>query len=258
MTINDELKDLYEKHWSKLIEEAQSREIKSSCPLLIKVDSEYENADIKIMIVGQETDGWFKLGSEKTKLFEVIRKRYYEYFYQPRDGKGRFLNRKPYWNKRPFWNQKNFLFFETQLTKYFEGETKDRKVAFLWNNISKIGKVGRGKPGKEITKLERECFNVIAEEFEILKPDVVIFTTGKRDLHIKHHFGSKSEFIPIDTANLIAEVKLEEFPEICAIRVPHPNRRVLGNSPTLRDIKQGALSFIKQCWEAKHPHEKTI
>ena len=109
---------------------------------------------------------------------------YFDYFYKKtKDGKNR--------GKRAFWNKKNYRFFEDELTKYFKKQ--DKTISFIWNNISKIGNNGKGKPKKEILELEREYFNILKEEFDNIKPNRVIFTTGKtRDGYIKHHFGSKT------------------------------------------------------------------
>ena len=232
MSINEKLKKLYSEQWGDLTEKSKS--VESACPFLIKVDDQYEKSDIKVMIVGQETDGWAGNFSANEKSIDDLMHKYYDY---KRD------------MHRPFWNKRNFSFFEDELIKHFS----EKSVSFLWNNISKIGKIGTGKPGSEIKELERGYFNVLCEEFNILGPDLVIFTTGSRDSYIKHHFGGNSKFIPKlcfedsgpleGTKKVIAEVELEKFPEICAVRVQHPNRRALENSVI--------LSVIKQCWETK-------
>ena len=241
MNINEKLKELYSEKWGDLTEKSKS--VESAYPFLIKVDNQYEKSDIKVMIVGQETDKWGGDFSKNVKPMEesidYLMQKYYNRFYNS--------NIYEEEKKRPFF--KSFKFFRVELKKYFSG----KNISFLWNNISKIGKNSRGKPDCKIRELERGSFNILCEEFGILRPNLVIFTTGSRDTYIKHHFGSKSEFIPKlcfedsgpleDTKKVIAEVELEKFPEICAVRVQHPNRRALENSVI--------LSVIKQCWETK-------
>ena len=67
-TINNKLENLYSSKYKNLTEEllkinSKFKEdnrnyIQATNPLLIKVDEEYVNADIKIMFFGQETNTW--------------------------------------------------------------------------------------------------------------------------------------------------------------------------------------------------------
>lgn len=236
--MNENLKELYDSRWEQLLNEAGCLRVKAANPLLIKVDKAYIDSDIRIMVVGQETDGWHGCLNEGRKSVSDLMDGYYEYFYQKsKDGKRR--------NKRSFWNRNNFKYFEEELIRYFKG----RSVSFVWNNISKIGNAGRGKPNKEIRLLEKNYFNVLRDEFKVLKPDIVIFTTGmSRDSYIKHHFGNDVQFLPrlcmrdgtleAETLNLLAEVKLPGFDSVAAIRIEHPNRRTLSNAISLHTIKE--------------------
>ncbi|KUJ75023.1 hypothetical protein AVO42_06595 [Thiomicrospira sp. XS5] len=236
--MNSELKQLYESKWNNLLNGALSLKVDAANPLLIKVDEDYINSDIKIMIVGQETDGWHGQLKSSSHNVDSLMNGYYDYFHKKtKNGKER--------GKRAFWNFKNFSYFEHELTKHF----KDKSVSFLWNNISKIGNNGRGKPHKSIRSLERTHFNIVKEEFRILKPDIVIFTTGSsRDPYIRHHFGEGVKFIPKlqleggklanETLNLLAEVIVPDFSSMLAVRIEHPNRRTLSNKVTLHLIKE--------------------
>ncbi|EHN68528.1 hypothetical protein [Aliivibrio fischeri] len=236
--MNQDLENLYSSKWGSLLEAASVLPSKAASPLLIKVEQAYIDSDIKVMILGQETDGWYGQLNAGKATVENLMDGYFNYFYQV---SGHGENR----GKRAFWNRKNFRFFEEKLTEYFSGKS----VSFIWNNISKIGNDGRGKPSPSIRKLEREYFNILAEEFAILKPDIVIFTTGStRDSFIKHHFGNKVQFLPKlsllggglaeQTLNLLAEVKIPQYPDLKAIRIEHPNRRTLSNSVSLNALKQ--------------------
>ncbi|WP_448569597.1 hypothetical protein [Thalassotalea ganghwensis] len=238
--MNDELRKLYESKWQALIDGVSQLKSQAASPLLIKVKDSYMHADLRVMIVGQETDKWFGCFNETQLGIQELMDGYFKYFYQvSKNGKER--------GKRAFWNDKNFSFFE----KYINVQNKD--IEFVWNNISKIGANGRGKPPKDIWDLEKSSFDVIKGEIEILKPDLILFTTGKRDSYIKFHCGNNTQFLPKlyfegstlakQTHNLIAEVQMEYFPDICAIRVEHPNRRTLANSVI--------IEIIKQCWDEK-------
>ncbi len=231
--MNDELAELYNSQWSLLLAEAGKLSVNAANPLLIKVDQKYIDSDIKVMIVGQETDGWKGKLSSGELTVEKLMDEYSGYFSQ----------RSKHGN-RAFWNRKNFRYFEEELTKYFVNSD----VSFIWNNMSKIGNSGRGKAKYSIQKLERNYFNIFLSEFKILKPDIVIFTTGSsRDSYIKHHFGVDVGFesilslsdgsLEVETLNLIAEVKLPRFNAVKAVRIEHPNRRSLSNVVSLQVIK---------------------
>ncbi|MDA7918250.1 hypothetical protein N9B20_01175 [Mariniblastus sp.] len=232
--MNRLLKELYDSYWNQLILAANKAEINAAYPLLIKVCQKYVDADLKVMIVGQETDGWCGQLSKADKSVEEVMEKYSKYLYEEVKDK----------NKRPFWNIKNFKFFETEITKHF---SNGKSVEFVWNNISKIGRDKRGKPSRDIRDLELNHFNVFRKEFKILNPGLVIFTTGKRDDYIKRHFGPEVSFISVlnlkdgtmgkETKNLIAEVRLPNFSNVKAVRVEHPNRRSLDNAITLQVIK---------------------
>lgn len=235
--MNNLLKKLYENKWDALTNNVTQLKSKAASPLLIKVSDDYINSDLKVMVIGQETDGWFGYFNETQPSIEKLMDGYYDYFYKiSKNGKKR--------SKRAFWNNKNFEFFEKSI------KVEGKSVQFIWNNISKIGGTGRGKPKRDIWELEKSTFDVIRGEIEILKPDLIIFTTGSRDNYIKFHCGNETKFISKlyfegnvladKTNNLIAEVKMQHFPNTCAVRVQHPNRRALDNNVI--------LNVIKQCW----------
>lgn len=52
------------------------------------------------------------------------------------------------------------------------------QTEYVWNNLLKVGKNGRGKPCDEIIDAQIEAFNVLADELRLLRPHVVIFFTG--------------------------------------------------------------------------------
>jgi len=230
--MNEELAALYNSKWDRLLAEAGKLSVDAANPLLVKVDQKYIDSDTKVMIVGQETDTWCDKLNDGEHTVEKLMDVYHGYF-----------SKRSEYTGRGFWNKKNFKYFEIKLTKHFA----NRDVAFIWNNISKIGNDGRGKPVDEIKDLERRYFNIFLEEFKILRPDIVIFTTGDRDLYIEHHFGNEVAFLPklslydgsleSKTVNLLAEVQLPRFDAVKAIRLEHPSRRTLDKAISLHVIK---------------------
>ena len=174
MNINEQLEELYNKYWNNLILNGSKlqRTVSIANPLLIKVnEEEYEQSELKIMIFGQETWDWHKFSTSIKDGMDG-----YEKF---------FINENFYkgYKKSAFW--KGFNYFKKELNTHF----KDKKISYIWNNISKIGR-NDGKTGvtSDLRELERNNFNVIKDEIAILKPDVVIFFTGGRDNDLKFNF----------------------------------------------------------------------
>lgn len=220
MCVNKKLKELYKSKWELLIK--YSIDTNASYPLLIKVDDEYINADIKIMIVGQETDGWCGKLEDNDKSIEYLLSTYYNYLYKNKDK-----------NRRPFWNRKNFKYFKEELTKKFFSNS----VSFIWNNISKIGKTTRGEASDKIKSLEKKYFNVFEEELRILKPDIIIFTIGNREIQIEH---KKNKLIK---NKYIFEIKFKNYPNIISFSTYHPNARIKGGK---KELKKEILNLIFQ------------
>lgn len=166
--INKQLKELYESKWddfSKKINginnDVLSQEI-STNPLLLRIDEqEYLNSDIKIMIFGQETNDWdldFKNDVEHCLIM------YNDFF-----------NTKNCFSKKnkPFWT--GYQKFISKLNDASSG----KRISSVWNNVIKIGIKGKkGKPNKSIYDIERNFFNIIKDEIQILKPDVLLFLSG--------------------------------------------------------------------------------
>jgi len=220
MEMNQKLTKLYQSEWDDLILNSKSTD--ATYPLLIKVGKEYQDADIRIIIVGQETDGWCGILEENKKSIIDAQNTYFNYFYKSKDK-----------NRRPFWNRKNFKYFQEQLSE----KLSPKKVAFIWNNISKIGKNSRGKPTKIIENLEKNNFNVFEEELNILQPHIIIFTIGNRAIPLQHKKYKLYE------DRYIFEVKLTNYPHIIAVSTYHPNARIKGGK---KEIKKDIVNFIVQ------------
>jgi len=218
--MNEELKQLYAKKWNNLIINAKGTD--AAYPLLIKVSEEYQNAEIKVMIVGQETDGWCGVLEENKKNIDSVQETYFNYLYKNNKDK----------NRRAFWNKKNFKYFQEELINIFSS----KKVAFIWNNISKIGKKSRGKPTSKIENLEKQYFDVFEEELKILKPNIIIFTIGNRIIPIEHN-----KLRPIKEEP-VAQIEFKKYPDIIAIRTYHPNAQIKGGK---KNFKKDILKIIK-------------
>ena len=224
MSMNNKLEVLYKKYWNNFIEKGKLLNIKNELeekeqlvnPLLLKIDeNKYCNADIKVMIYGQETWGWHRLGTS----VEDEMNHYLRFFIDDEVWKSK--------KKSSFW--KAFKFFQYELNQYYS----DKKIVYIWNNISKVGrKKGKGVTA-DIRELERNTFSIILEEIKILNPDIVIFLTGNRNDDIKFNFKDvKFENIRIDSSlkskngkikyKPVAKVTSEFLPKK-SIRLYHPS-----------------------------------
>lgn len=139
-----------------------------SWPLLLHVcEEEYSKTPIKLMVIGQETNGW---GAKLEKAEDVVPSMgVYEGF-----NLGRSYN-------STFW----------QWAHKINGMLGNPDTnCFVWNNILKFGKeCEKGSPEHYVAELENKYFNLIADEMSILKPDVCIFLTGPSyDAEIKSKF----------------------------------------------------------------------
>ncbi|WP_210516109.1 hypothetical protein [Hymenobacter terricola] len=212
-TINEKLHALYASKWQNLVSGMKSilqddnREATPASPLLIKIDDEnaYEQADIKLMIFGQETNRWYE--SFHGDMDAIIG--YYDEFFN----EGQYLSYHGH-----FWNGV-LRFFELLKSKY-----PGKSIYLVWNNIAKIGKdEGIGFPPDDIHEVEREHFSVIQEEIAILKPTLALFLTGPRyDSVIEEIFGQTS-FNQVNdnfSSRQLASLSLPNI--VIALRTYHP------------------------------------
>jgi len=230
--MNKELKFLYKKYWNNLLVNAQGT--KAAHPLLIMVNDDYIRSDVKVMIIGQETDKWHGLLEEKQKSIDYLMDDYYHYLYNIPANKNNLVNRLNKKSKRSFWNRNNFKFYTEELTQVF----KHQKVSFLWNNVSKIGKCARGKQTDLISELEEKYFKkALHRELEILQPDIVIFVTGDRKIPLNHGPIKKIKH------EQVSKIQLDDFPNILAIRTYHPNAKIKNGK---KHLKKQVIDLIKE------------
>lgn len=213
MKINDQLCDLYSKYWTELLSALDREDANSyTNPFLINVDEEnMAQADLRIMILGQETKGW----GDKTGISRSVKEgmeRYRKFYVERNFYKG--------YGRSAFW--KGFRFFK----KKIERHNNEKEIYFIWNNVSKIGRPN-GKVGVSpgIRSIERKLFPVLKEEVKIIRPDIMIFLSGPdRDHDIKFHFEDFESFHSGTscTKRQLAIVKATGLPSM-SIRTYHPS-----------------------------------
>lgn len=231
--INQLLAELYGKYWNSLIE--NGNQIMSSNianPLILKVNEEvFAESDLKVMVFGQETWNWHNFSTS----IEDGMNRYESFFIDEIFYQG--------YKKSAFW--KGFNFFKDSINNHF----KDKKVTYIWNNISKIGQ-NNGKTGvtKELRDLERAYFSVIKEELLILKPDIVIFFTGNRDGDIRFNFPDVV-FKPIEMKNKKrAKKKYTPSSQVISKLLPYKSVKLYHPSyfGGFHYVKNDAVEFLQQ------------
>lgn len=187
--------------------------IKPALPLLLELndDESYENADLRVMIFGRETNNWndeenrslfpfctynFDLATSDDVVAEIKGKHV--------DGEADYLGLGDIYHNYCYEEtgvrKTIFTYRQKQLMQKLRERLADCSIESIWNNISKIGCCGARfgkscrKPTAEIREIERQYLNVVAEEVNILKPDVIVFLTGfYADNDIKEKFGLTDE-----------------------------------------------------------------
>lgn len=174
-----------------------------SYPLLLHVwEEEYSKAPVKLMIIGQETNGW---GAKLETSDDVI---------------------------SSMQNYKDFNLGRNYNSTFWQWARKINQMmgnpdtnCFVWNNILKFGKDSdKGCPVWQVTEHENKYFNVISDEIAILKPDVCIFLTGPSyDNYIRLKFPDVEfdNFGGYKLINEVAQLKSKNLP-VHSYRTYHP------------------------------------
>lgn len=230
------LKELYTEKWEALSEVLLSfneedpgdDENKATHPMLLKVNEEYENADVKVMIFGQETNGWndfFDEDSQIEPLLDLYQKFYLDKEYEDYG--------------KAFWNYIKNL-------KARISTNIPKEVGYVWNNVLKIGKCESGTPQNGLINYTLQHFNVIPQEIEILKPDVLLFFSGPNyDEHIRKMVGNYSTQ-PIEkfSPQEFCKLNFSNIPVKLALRTYHPGAHL--KSEKRDDISNTIINLIQE------------
>lgn len=197
--LNEKLTSLYEKHWDDFIEHVyKNGEKPCAFPYLIATDERYAKARKRVMICGQETNGWGKEKdySQSSGILE-LQEMYYNFV------KGNY--------SYSFWR------FIRELRMRFSED-----VGFIYQNIVKVGKYQAKGADDTIYQLSKNHFPVWQEELQILKPDIIVFLTGPNyDGKIRYALGNVNP-TQLTKNNKIVELHFEKHPNLHAIKTYHP------------------------------------
>ena len=183
-------------------------------PLLMSETKEYENSKLKLLIIGQETNGW----GEYSENIEQGMEHYLSF------------NLGSEYYSSPFWN----------VTRKIENILGNNKYSCAWTNLNKFDD-NSNRPEGEVAKKISEIDSLLIDEIKILKPDIVIFFTS-------HHFDDRimnifngAEFNTLKdfTINHCSSIKHKDLPSF-SFRTYHPN--YLRRS----GLENGFLDLIKE------------
>jgi len=207
--ISKQLYELYKKHWPKLESEMKKVDpigLKISNLFLMDIFPEYLQSKIKLLVVGQQTNGWTDpstLGYFNQNLgndpIETLMKEYREVH---------------------LGEKYNSTIFKASRRLYKELNSTNYPHGYLWSNLVRVDEVGH-RPKPEIEDIVCDSFPVLSYEIEILKPDAVIFFIGQDyDIRLEKTFKGL-EKIKSDSEILIHRIKHEQLPEN-TFRTNHP------------------------------------
>ncbi len=173
MNTNESLMQLYETKWSDLCKALDENGLYGFeySPLLLGVKDveDFDSADIKVMLFGQEMSSgdWYQYDRQNQPLSECMMSiRTFDNKIGSIDlnGKrgtksmGRGMNR----------------FIDT-----FNAHYPDKKIRYVWNDVVKLGRNVKGSQQQMLLEqIEREHFNVIQDEINRISPQVLVFFTG--------------------------------------------------------------------------------
>lgn len=179
--MNKQLSQLYSLYWDSVIQNIYKSK-GSAYPFLITATQHYQNASKRVMICGQETQGW---GGEY-KDPDVVQPDNIMNLYNGfvnHDNHGGPIQRPGYIVSKhrayisPYWN---FIWRVMRANP---------DVGFVMQNVVKIGKRSGAGCNEDIYQLTKEYFPVWRKELDILRPDCIIFLSGTYDDRISEVAG---------------------------------------------------------------------
>ena len=221
--VNQKLLKLFESKWGvveKVCNVVKDEELKIVLHLAC-VPPNYEKMKYKILIVGQENDGWEIEDNARLSMFATLD----------------FLNSKDDNDRRPFFS---FPYKFCKSINNLEYIKDSKKTYFTWVNLREFSFDEEPKTslGKEAQSIIDNEFNILEEEIKIINPDIVLFLTGPDyDFDIEKQLKGV-EFKTVENYNIreFARVEHEALPKN-SFRIYHPNR--------IRFIKEGYKKYLE-------------
>jgi hypothetical protein len=211
--MKNELLSLYtkrQKDFKKVVESFP--EVDLAGPLLMSPNPEYYTSINKLLIIGQETNGWSCHINDLEKQMQQ-----YQNF-----------NVGIEYYASPFWN----------ITRKVEDALDNKPHSCAWTNLNKFDLDG-GRPHGKYEAAISELDNILLSELKIIKPDFCLFYTGPSfDNRLKTIF-KDIEFIQIPNFTLrqFCKLKHPSLPEN-SYRSHHPK------SLRIRYLEDGFVDYL--------------
>ena len=221
--VNQKLLKLFESKWEAVdkVYNALQGEEEWAVLHLACVPPNYEKMKYKILIVGQENDGWGIEDNARLSMFATLD----------------FLDSKDYNDRRPFFS---FPYKFCKSINNLEDIKDSKKTYFTWVNLREFSfdETPKTSLGKEAQSMIDNEFNILEEEIKIINPDIVLFLTGPDyDFDIEKQLKGV-EFKTVENYDIreFARVEHEALPKN-SFRIYHPNR--------IRFIKEGYKKYLE-------------
>lgn len=221
--VNQKLLKLFESKWEAVdkVYNALQEDEEWAVLHLACVPPNYEKMKYKILIVGQENDGWGIEDNARLSMFATLD----------------FLDSKDYNDRRPFFS---FPYKFCKSINNLEDIKDSKKTYFTWVNLREFSfdETPKTSLGKEAQSMIDNEFNILEEEIKIINPDIVLFLTGPDyDFDIEKQLKGV-EFKTVENYHIreFARVEHEALPKN-SFRIYHPNR--------IRFIKEGYKKYLE-------------
>lgn len=212
--MNSALRTLYTAAWSEL-EHIRTANPRLSWPLLLKVPAGFDQAQRRLLVIGQQTYGWAgESGKAQRPPVTMLMDEYAKFDL----GTG--------YKATPFW------LATRKLNATINADSPNQGL--LWSNLVKVDEMGE-RPSREVEEATA-ALGLLPAEIEIARPDVIVFFTGPNyDNRLRSSFPG-SELVEIDKTS--ARVVHPALPPH-TYRTPHPNYlRLSGQWDTLAKLAE--------------------
>lgn len=206
--VNERLLWFYRSIWGDLVQDLAGHGALSS-PLLVELPPAYTQGPHRLMVVGQETNGWrghlWKgVQGEPGKVADLVAELLGTY---------RGFERGRHYRSSPFWRCAHQIqgLLNPGVDLY----------GFLWSNLLKVDQ-GQDRPSRVVEdSILRH--RMLPKEVELAAPSVVVFFTGPEyDEVLRKTFpGAVLEQVPHEKPRLLARVRHEALPQH-SYRTYHP------------------------------------
>lgn len=206
--VNERLLSYYRSIWGNLAQDLAGHSA-LSCPLLVELPPAYAQGQHRLMVVGQETNGWRghlwkRLQAAPGEVVDPIAELLGSY---------RGFERGRHYRSTPFWRCAH------QIQRLLN-PTADL-YGFLWSNLLKVDQ-GKNRPSRAVEGAILR-HRLLPTEVELAAPSVVVFFTGPEyDEVLRKTFpGAALELVPHEKPRLLARVRHEALPQH-SYRTYHP------------------------------------